>query len=378
MKVIRAVFLILVFLSIKSLVSGQIKRIWLTHRTNDPSHLVINWQSKEPGNSEVRFSIGNGRERRITEKGETTLHHIEIPLVKKNLMYHYRVITGKEKSETFTFKGYPSSRYEFRAAVVGNCGYADNPDLTQLLRDNPHLLLTLGDNIPNLHDLCESGTKDCIEPFLKLIDSAPGLFQTTPFLPILGNHDKEIRSRGNKYPPEAVYDTNATAYRKFFELPDDEWKWHFFIPDFDICFIALDLNHISDFGTTWQTCHDFHYGSEQIEWYRMIQKNNSMKYKITLLNERNQSMRSQENYEWQNLFQQGTAVISGFGYYSERAEVDGFPYFNTSLKTGDKYPDKFSKALYDVNGYILLSLTKNTLKIDMKTLQGKTIDSTFW
>lgn len=33
---------------------------------------------------------------------------------------------------------------------------------------------------------------------------------------------------------------------------------------------------------------------------------------------------------------------------------------------------------YGVNGYILLSLTKNTLKIDMKTLQGKTLDSTFW
>lgn len=90
----------------------------------------------------------------------------------------------------------------------------------------------------------------------------------------------------------------------------------------------------------------------------MIQKNNSMRYKITLVNERNQPMRSQENNEWQNLFQQGTVVISEFGYYSERAEVDGFPYFNTSLKSVDKYPDKFSKVLYDVNGYILLSLTK--------------------
>lgn len=354
--------------------TGQITRIWLTHRTNEPSHLVINWQSNEPGNSEVCFRIGNGKELCIMEKGSNTLHHVEIPLEKKDVSYHYRVITGKEKSETFTFKGYPSNRNELRVAVVGNWGYSENPDLSRLVSDNPHLLLTLGDNIPNLYSLCGDGVKDCIEPFLKLIDTAPGLFQTTPFLPVLGNHDKEIRSRGTKYPPKAVYDIDATAYRKFFELPDAGWSWHFNIPDFGVCFIALDLNHISDFGTTWQTCHDFHLGSEQIEWYRGIMKNNPVRKIITLQNERNQDMRSQENSEWQKLFQQGTAVISGFGYYSERAEVEGFPYFNTSLKAGDKYPDKFSKVLYGVNGYILITIMKSTLKIEMKNITGEIID----
>jgi hypothetical protein len=73
----------------------------------------------------------------------------------------------------------------------------------------------------------------------------------------IGNHDKEIRPRGSKPPEEPVYDINATAFRRFFELPGDEWKWHFDIPDFDVRFVALDLNHISDFGTTWQACHSF-------------------------------------------------------------------------------------------------------------------------
>ena len=55
-------------------------------------------------------------------------------------------------------------------------------------------------------------------------------------------------------PQEPVYDVNATAFRTFFELPDDEWKWHFDVPGFDVRFIALDLNHTSDMGTTWQAC----------------------------------------------------------------------------------------------------------------------------
>lgn len=71
-------------------------------------------------------------------------------------------------------------------------------------------------------------------------------------------------------------------------------------------------------------------------------------------------------------------VFSGYGYYSERAEVDGFPYFNTSLKAGDLYPDKFSKVLNPVGGYILLTFTKNQpVKVDTKSLDGTLLDTYF-
>ncbi len=369
---------IIIFFSINLIginsAKGQISRIWLTHRTNEPSHLVVNWQSNKPGNSEVRFHTGNGKEHRIIVAGETTLHHVEIPLKEKDVPYYYEVITGNEKSKSHIFKAYPSDRKKLRVAVVGNWGYSGCPDLSALIQDDPHLLLTLGDNIQNLHDLCGEGVTDCIEPFLKLIDSSPELFQTTPFMPILGNHDKEIRERGTKYPQLPVYDIDATAYRNFFELPDSEWKWDFNVPDFNVCFVALDLNHISDFGSTWQTCHDFHLGSEQMEWFREILKINQGTNIITLQNEKNQSIRSQEKGEWGKLFQKGAAVISGYGYFSERAEVEGFPYFNTSLKAGDKYPDEFSKILQGVSGYILMTISKEALTVEMKSLKGNLID----
>ena len=66
------------------------------------------------------------------------------------------------------------------------------------------------------------------------------LFRRTPLMPILGNHDREITSRGPKPPAHAVYDIEAKAYRDFFALPDVEWRWRFDIPDFSLRLLALD------------------------------------------------------------------------------------------------------------------------------------------
>ena len=46
-----------------------------------------------------------------------------------------------------------------------------------------------------------------------------------------------------------------------------------------------------------------------------------------------------------------SACITGFGYFAERAEVDGVPYYNTSLSgTGNQYPDPHSQFLAGENG----------------------------
>ena len=116
------------------------------------------------------------------------------------------------------------------------------------MKDDPHLLVTGGDNVPNLYQPGKEGTK----AFASLIDDHPEIFRRFPFLPILGNHDREITPRGPKPPDHSVYDIEAKAYREFFALPGDEWRWTLDLPAFDLSLIALDLNHIQDFGTTWQ------------------------------------------------------------------------------------------------------------------------------
>lgn len=223
---------------------AQVERVWLTHRSNDPSKIVVNWTTRVPGDSRVRFGLTKDYGEEVHVPGKTTLHHVEIPLAKKDAVYHYAVRTGDQLSADATFRSYPTD--VLRVAVVAN--WQGKPKLTGLLRDDPHLLLTAGDNIPDLWSKCGVGIKNCTKPYEALIDSYPELFRSTPFMPALGNHDREIRPRGMKPPAEPVYDIDATAFCKFFDLPGDKWKWHFDVPDFQVRFIALDLNHIQDRG----------------------------------------------------------------------------------------------------------------------------------
>ncbi len=211
----------------------------------------------------------------------------------------------------------------------------------------------------------------------QLIDRYPELFRSTPFMPVLGNHDKEMRPRGTKPPEEPIYDIDATAFRQFFDLPDDEWKWHFDVPGFAVRFVALDLTHISDFGTTWQACHSFKKDSEQYRRYDRLMSVESHKFVVTLYNERNASMRAQERGAWRDMFRKGTIAITGFGYYAELAEVDGFTYYNTSLSgKGDQYADPNSQFLKGEDSYILMTFTKNPMKlvVEIKGLDGSVLD----
>jgi hypothetical protein len=350
--------------------SAQVQRIWLTHRSPDPNSIVVNWETAQPGNSIVRYGptpeLGQSR----TVDGNATLHHVEIPLAHGVSRWYYRVQTGEDRSAVASFKGHPAE--ELRVAVIANL--QGKPDLAAVVTDDVHILMTAGDNIPNLwRD--GGGT----QAYSRLIDAYPDLFRTTIFMPVLGNHDKEIRPRGDAPPQEPVYDVNATAFRAFFELPDEEWKWHFDVPAFDVRFIALDLNHISDMGTTWQACHPFAAGSEQFEWYDRLSRRTDRRFVVTLYNERNSNIRAKEGRRWHEMFRRGTVCITGFGYFAERAVFEGHPYFNTSVSgKGDRYPDPKSVFLASQDNYVLLTFQRqsNELVIDLKGLDGSVLDRT--
>lgn len=351
---------------------AEIQRVWLTHRSRDPSKIVVNWTTSEPGESVVVFGRTKqyGQEARVP--GARTLHHVEIPLAERDGVYHYSARTGGQASPDATFKAYPSD--VLRVAVVAD--WQGKPDLSALRRDDPHLLLTAGDNIARLWKACGAGNRECVQPYEELIDAYPKLFRSTPLLPVLGNHDREIRPRGKKPPEKPAYDVEATAFRRFFELPGDEWKWRFDLPRFGLRLVALDLNHTSDFGTTWQTCHAFGENSEQFRWYRE-QMRDAPEFVVTLYNERNATVRGLAQGGWGELFRQGTACVTGFGYFAERAEADGAPYYNISLSgKGDKYPDPHSKFFASEDAYILMTLDrdKHTLVIEIKSLAGKVLD----
>jgi hypothetical protein len=368
--IFRATGPLLLLLATAAPAAAQVEHVWLTHRTADASKLVVNWTTRAPGDSAVRFGP-KGDRRKVRVPGSRMLHHVEIPLPKPGEPLHYSVSSGDQASPDYTFKGYPTDR--LRVAVVAN--WQSKPDLKSLIEDDPHLLLTAGDNIPDLWHDCKPGSTDCWKPYTALIDRYPELFRSVAFLPALGNHDREIRRRGPKPPPEPVYDIEAEAFRAFFPLPGDEWKWHLDIPGFDVRFVALDLNHISDRGTTWQTCHDFGTDSVQYHWYRGLMDSRPPGFVVTLYNERNSTMRGQAKGAWDRLFRKGTIAVSGFGYFAERAEADGFHFWNTSLGgKGDRYPDPHSKFLAGEHNYLLITVEKKQMTVELKSLDGRVLD----
>lgn len=132
---------VLVFAA-QSASAGDIERIWLTHKTNDPSKIVVNWMSDEPGDSVVRFGLTAKYGEAVRVDESTTLHHVEIPLKHWDAIYHYSVSTGDQRSADATFKAYPTDL--LRVAVVAD--WQGKPDLSAILKDDIHLLLTAGDN----------------------------------------------------------------------------------------------------------------------------------------------------------------------------------------------------------------------------------------
>lgn len=353
---------------------AQVERVWLTHQTSDPSRIVVNWETSQPQSSVVHYGLSATYDRVATVEGLAARHQVEITIPEKDGIWHYSVGAGAHATPDATFKAYPSASGELRVAIVGDWGYAPGRDLSALVKDDVHLLLTAGDNVPSLHEKGREGVK----AFAALIDQAPALFRSTPFMPILGNHDKEMKPRGPKPPPEPVYDVEATAYREFFALPGDEWKWHFDIPGFDVRFIATDIQHISDLGNTWRTCHAIDADSEQFRWFQQVMEETKAGFVFSLINEKQSSLAGATRGIWHEQFRKGSALVSGFGYFAERAELEGgLPCFNTCLKgDGTPYKDAKSQFFKSEDSYLLLRFRAGQpeMKVQIKNLKGEVLD----
>ena len=64
--------------------SAEITRVWLTHRTTDPSKIVVNWETAEPGNSVVRYGLSQELTNTVAIDEDVTLHHVEIPIPERD------------------------------------------------------------------------------------------------------------------------------------------------------------------------------------------------------------------------------------------------------------------------------------------------------
>ncbi|MBU4459454.1 MAG: hypothetical protein KJ579_02710 [Verrucomicrobia bacterium] len=357
------------------------RSVWLTYARREPTHVTVSWWTDVPCASSVAYGATEACGKRAAAAGTSSLHHVEIPLPAAG-PFHYRIESPGGRTAAFQFAGLPGD--ELRVAMMADWGYATG-NVATVLRDDIHLLTSGGDHVPRLHApgvVGEAATTN-LRPHLALLAAWPALFRHVPFMPALGNHDREIRSRASTGGAnEPVYDIGATAYRTIFPLPDDEWTWRFELPAFGVRLIGLDLNHTRDIGTRLQSCHDVDEGSEQLAWYRRVMEGPAPRFTLTIHNEHSSVIRTRARGEWGRLFRRGTLSATGDGYFAERAETDGFPWFNTSLNgIGDVYKDSSSKFLASENNYLLFRFRKGarTMRVEIKRLEdGAVLDASEW
>lgn len=362
-----------------------ITRIWLSHVSPDPGRMTISFETQRDGDTVVEYGATEALGQTQRRDEAVRLHQAEVKIPVAHGPWFYRVRSGEQSSAIVRARGYDEK--ELKVAVVGNLGYATGKWQEAILREQPHLLLSAGDNVGEVHAPLVAGqprSKGNIANFRKLIDSSPQLFQSIPFMPTLGNHDREIRPRGPgpKPPEEKVYDVDATAYRKFFALPGDEWKWYFDFPQFGVRFISLDLNHVQDDGTNWQSCHAYGKNSEQFAWYCEASRYENCPHTITLINEKLSVFRGLAKGSWWSVASSNSSgIVTGFGYFAERATPEGvggfnIPSFNTSVSgKGAVYKDPKSAFIAGENNYLLFTFNENKVShAELRTLEGQTLD----
>jgi hypothetical protein len=355
--------------------SARVERIWLTHQSPDPSKVVVSWETTETGDSAVEFGPTPALGRTIRVAGSRQLHHVEIPLEQKDTVYHYRVRSGSQVSAPASFKGYPTK--ELRIAVVANIRADAKLNFAAIRREDPHLMVSAGDTAMQ-YQFAQEGDREATRSHSTLIDTQAELFRTTAFMPSIGNLDRKIRPKGESMEKPA-YDVAATGYRKFFALPDKEWRWAFDVPDFDLRLVSVDMNHTRDFGTPEQSCHPFDRDSEQIKWYEETMRAAKAGFVITLFGETSATVRRHAEGHWKRLIEQGSLAISGECYHAERTDIDGFDYFNASVRGNGTFGIDPQAAFLDkAASYLLLTLNRDagTMTVAIKALDdGRVLDT---
>lgn len=354
---------------------AKVERIWMTHQSQDNSKMVISWETTHPGDSVIEFGTSSQLGESVKVDGSRTLHHVEIPIPQKDVVYHYRVKSGDQVSEINTFKGYSSKL--LRIAVVANIRADAKLNFAAVKKDNPYLLISAGDTAMQ-YQFATQADKEATKSHSKAIDTQADVFKSTPLMVSLGNLDRKIRPNGLTM-EEAGYDIEATGYRKFFALPGKEWLWAWDIPDFDLRLISVDMSHTGDFGKPNQACHAFDKDSEQFKWFEETMNGTKAGFVVTLFGETGGTVRRHAEGGWKRVIGKGTLAISGECYHAERTEVDGVTYYNSSVRGNGTFGHDPQAAFSDkAASYQLLTLDREagTLKSELKALDdGRVLDS---
>jgi hypothetical protein len=100
---------------------------------------------------------------------------------------------------------------------------------------------------------------------------------------------------------------------------------------------------------------------------------------ITLFGETSATVRRHAEGHWKRLIEQGSLAISGECYHAERTDIDGFDYFNASVRGNGTFGIDPQAAFLDkAASYLLLTLNRDagTMTVAIKALDdGRVLDT---
>ncbi len=364
--------------------------IWLTISDEKAETVVISWVSPVAGISKVFFGKdAECRESSVevkseevgkTEETKTFLNFVPIPVMEKvgaDSRCFYRTETKMADGRVYrsAVKSFVTlATDELRLAFIGNVHTRTIPET--VAAQKPHIVCLTGDMVPKLWEngMSAEVARENVKPFCQLVAKNRELFSSTLLMVVLGNHDREIVKRGERVPgPSVSYDTEGSAFCRFFALPGDRWKWYIDWEPLSFRLVGLDLNHIYDHGTSLQSSHAWQVDSEQFQWFERVM-NCEKKFIVTFQNEKCSTVRSSEKAAWEKVLAYGDALIAGFGHYAERAEKDGMKYFNTSYYgCGDKYPDRFKTYFESRDNFLLLTVQPKKMVYELRDIHDATV-----
>ncbi|MHA1116420.1 MAG: fibronectin type III domain-containing protein, partial [Candidatus Heimdallarchaeaceae archaeon] len=161
------------------------RNIHLSWKSNTSTTIVVSWRTNDIGPSIVEYG-------KTTEYGNTVngtegiYHHVELTDLEPDTIYHYRIYNGIEDykwTKDFTFKTGNNGKYA-RFVAWG--------DSRSLRDDRRKVIETVYYMQPDFSvftgDLVDSG-KEKNQWYNWFADFYP-LISISPFMPILGNHEK--------------------------------------------------------------------------------------------------------------------------------------------------------------------------------------------
>ncbi|UCE17319.1 MAG: metallophosphoesterase [Gemmatimonadota bacterium] len=167
--------------------------------------ITIMWESSKPENGKVLYGEKRSLDGETDEKGLSTIHEITLTGLKSETRYYYRVQSGKDVSDVYSFKTAVMKESPFSFA-----SYGDNRDGPVMHRKITNLIASKNpDFVIHNGDLVNKGPVQK-QWGLLFFNPAHRLMSQFPLYPVLGNHEE-----------------NSEHFYNFFSLPNNE-RWYSF------------------------------------------------------------------------------------------------------------------------------------------------------